>query len=112
MPSSEQLEHTAALAARILCQKLGEKNFKLMKKLATPMPGPELASIFDKVVKVQKEGGLTNEQLGGFKTPGGVFITMCKQLAPQTVDLRKLKKQVTQETKVETSLLSLNLELK
>ena len=53
-----------------------------MKKLVTPLTGAELVSIYDKVIKIQKEGGLTNEQLGGFKTPGGVFITLSKEHAP------------------------------
>ena len=50
----------------------------MIKKLVTPLTGSEIIDIYDKVMKVQKEGGLTNEQLGGYKTPGGVFITLVK----------------------------------
>ena len=40
---------------------------------------------------------MINEQLGGFKTPGGVFITLSKKASPY-VDLRQLKKDIKSET--------------
>lgn len=83
-----------AVAARILSKKLQEKNFKLLQKLILPLSNEQIVALYEKVVKIQKAGGLSNEQIGGFKTPGGVFITLCKQEEPQLVNLRKLKKEV------------------
>ena len=40
---------------------------------------------------------MINEQLGGNKTPGGVFISQSKKASPY-VDLRQLKKDVKNET--------------
>ena len=39
--------------------------------------------IYTKVCKIQAEGGMPNEQIGGFKTSGGIFITLMKQERPE-----------------------------
>ena len=38
-----------------------------------------MKGLYEQVVGIQKAGGLINEQLGGYKTPGGVFIQLCKE---------------------------------
>ena len=42
--------------------------------------------------KIQESGGLPNDQMGGYKTPGGVFIKLAKEGNSQ-VNMRKIKKQ-------------------
>ena len=72
----------------MLCQKLGETNFKLIKKLIEPIDGASRVTLYSKVIDIQKQGGLANEQIGGFKQPGGVFIKLCKEHAPESINLR------------------------
>ena len=43
---------------------------------------------------------MENNQIGGVKTPGGVFITLMKQEFPDIVNVRQIKKKTEQETKI------------
>ena len=62
---------------------LNERNFKLLSRLVAQFWNSEenrkvLLDVHAKVCKIQRDGGMENDQIGGFKTPGGIFITLIK----------------------------------
>lgn len=74
-----------------LCKKLEERNMKMILALVEPLwdctqeqeaKRKAVLEIYDKVCGIQTAGGMPNPQLGGTKTPGGVFIHLMKEVFP------------------------------
>ena len=70
-----------------------------------------IVDIYTKVCKIQAEGGMPNEQIGGFKTSGGIFITLMKQERPEIKTVvRQEKNQTRKANEITQLMLSQTLE--
>jgi hypothetical protein len=80
-----------------LCKLLKENNTKLIASLVFDLwectqeqaaKRNAILDVYNKVCGIQEHGGMPNPQIGGVKTPGGVFIHLMRTEFPEVINLR------------------------
>jgi hypothetical protein len=94
---------------KFLCKRLKEINTKLICSLVADLwdstqeqaaKRKAIIGVYNKVCVIQEKGGMDNPQIGGVKTPGGVFIHLMKLEFPEMINLRKIKKSQMEQNKL------------
>lgn len=61
-----------------IAQRLKESKDNLIRQIVRVIGRQKAVGFLERVIEVQNNGGMKNEQFNGHKTPGGVFIHLVK----------------------------------